>query len=151
MEIQDIKELIALLKDTDVTELQIEKEGSKLKIKRDKFYGHLDITSLAHQVPQQKSALSPEPKQDTEVATTECSLITVTSPIVGTFYNSPSPDSPPFVQVGESIKKGQILCIIEAMKLMNEIESEFDGTLVKCLVENGSPVEYGEPLFLIKP
>ena len=78
-------------------------------------------------------------------------LITITSPIVGTFYRSPSPDAPPFIEVGIRVKKGQVLCIIEAMKLMNEIESETDGIVVKALVENGQPVEYGEPLFLIEP
>ncbi|RPI35263.1 MAG: acetyl-CoA carboxylase biotin carboxyl carrier protein, partial [Nitrospiraceae bacterium] len=76
---------------------------------------------------------------------------TVTSPIVGTFYRSPSPEAPVFVETGLRIKKGQVLCIIEAMKLMNEIESEVDGILIKALVDNGQPVEYGEPLFLIEP
>jgi len=78
-------------------------------------------------------------------------LITVTSPIVGTFYRSPSPDTPSFVEAGLRVKKGQVLCIIEAMKLMNEIESDTDGIVVKALIENGQPVEYGEPLFLIEP
>jgi acetyl-CoA carboxylase biotin carboxyl carrier protein len=75
----------------------------------------------------------------------------VTSPIVGTFYRSSSPETEPFVQIGTSVKKGQVLCIIEAMKLMNEIESEVEGVIVRILVENGHSVEYGEPLFLIEP
>jgi acetyl-CoA carboxylase biotin carboxyl carrier protein len=75
----------------------------------------------------------------------------VTSPIVGTFYRSSSPDKPPYVEVGDTVKKGQILCIIEAMKLMNEIESETAGKVVQALVENGQPVEYGQPLFVIEP
>ena len=78
-------------------------------------------------------------------------LITITSPIVGTFYRSPSPEAASFIEIGQRVKKGQVLCIIEAMKLMNEIESESDGIVVKALVENGQPVEYGEPLFLIDP
>ena len=77
--------------------------------------------------------------------------MTATSPIVGTFYRSPSPDAPPFVDVGAMVRKGQVICIIEAMKLMNEIESEADGIIVRALVENGHPVEYGEPLFIIDP
>ena len=77
--------------------------------------------------------------------------MTVTSPIVGTFYRSPSPDADPYVEEGESVKKGQVLCIVEAMKLMNEIESEVDGRLVKILVENTKSVEYGQALFLIDP
>jgi acetyl-CoA carboxylase biotin carboxyl carrier protein len=78
-------------------------------------------------------------------------LITIKAPLVGTFYRATSPDGPPLVEVGDRVKKGQVLCIIEAMKLMNEIESEVDGTLVKVLVENAQPVEYGEALFLIEP
>ena len=78
-------------------------------------------------------------------------LITITCPIVGTFYRAPSPDAPPFVDAGAKVRKGQVICIIEAMKLMNEIESELDGVIVRALVENGQPVEYGEPLFLIEP
>jgi acetyl-CoA carboxylase biotin carboxyl carrier protein len=78
-------------------------------------------------------------------------LVTITSPIVGTFYRSPSPEAAPFVEVGLKVNKGQVLCIVEAMKLMNEIESDAEGIVVKILVENGQPVEYGEPLFLIEP
>ena len=75
----------------------------------------------------------------------------ITSPIVGTFYRSSSPDKPPYVEVGDIVKKGQVLCIIEAMKLMNEIESETTGKIIQALVENGDPVEYGQPLFVIEP
>jgi acetyl-CoA carboxylase biotin carboxyl carrier protein len=78
-------------------------------------------------------------------------FVTVTSPIVGTFYRSPSPDADPYVEEGEAVKKGQVLCVVEAMKLMNEIESEVDGRLVKILVENTKSVEYGQALFLIDP
>jgi acetyl-CoA carboxylase biotin carboxyl carrier protein len=85
-------------------------------------------------------AAEPEPARN---------LFTVPSPIVGTFYRAPAPESPPFVEVGARVKKGQVLCILEAMKLMNEIESEVDGVVAKILVENAHPVEYGEPLFLI--
>jgi acetyl-CoA carboxylase biotin carboxyl carrier protein len=140
MELEDLKELIQFLKETDITELQIEKEGIKVKIKREKFLSHLEM-------PLQRPA-----GLITETTEEEAQrLITVTSPIVGTFYRAPSPDADPFVEVGLKVKKGQVLCIIEAMKLMNEIESEVDGIVVKGLVENGQPVEYGEPLFLIDP
>ncbi len=143
MELEDLKDLIELLKDTDITELQVEKDGVKVKIKREKFFSSL-------QIPVQKAAVI----QDNITTETEHEtqrLITVTSPIVGTFYRSPSPDAPPFVEVGLGVKKGQVLCIIEAMKLMNEIECEVEGIIVKSLVENGQPVEYGEPLFLVEP
>jgi acetyl-CoA carboxylase biotin carboxyl carrier protein len=78
-------------------------------------------------------------------------LVTITSPIVGTFYRAPTPEAVSFVEIGANVNKGQVLCIVEAMKLMNEIESDVDGIVVKILVENGQPVEYGEPLFLIDP
>lgn len=143
MELEDLKELIDLLKDTDITELQVEKEGTKVKIRREKILSSLDI-------PVQKLSS----KHDKIIAETEEEaqrLVTITSPIVGTFYRSPTPDANPFVEISSKVKKNQVLCIVEAMKLMNEIESEVDGTIVKILVENGQPVEYGEPLFLIEP
>jgi acetyl-CoA carboxylase biotin carboxyl carrier protein len=143
MELEDLKELIELLKDTDVTELQIEKEGTKVKIRREKMLSSLDIP--VHK----SSALHDKIIAETEEETQR--LVTITSPIVGTFYRAPSPDADSFTEVGAKVKKNQVLCIVEAMKLMNEIESEVDGIIVKILVENGQPVEYGEPLFLIEP
>ncbi len=143
MELEDLKSLIELLKDTDITELLVEKDGTKVKIRREKMFTSLELPRQTFPPVQESRAEAPE--EDTQ------RLITVTSPIVGTFYRSPSPDAPSFVDVGLRVKKGQVLCIIEAMKLMNEIESEVDGILVKALVENGQPVEYGEPLFLIEP
>jgi len=144
MELEDLKQLIELLKETDITEIQVEKEGTKVKIKREKFFQSLEIA--AQKGPSlQESVIKKEIEDETQ------RLITVTSPIVGTFYRSPSPEAPIFIETGLRVKKGQVLCIIEAMKLMNEIESEVDGILLKALVENGQPVEYGEPLFLIEP
>lgn len=142
MELEDLKSLIALLKDTDITELLVEKEGTKVKIRREKIFSSVEIS---HKVPAIPENLMKEAEEEAQ------RLITVTSPIVGTFYRCPTPEAPPFVESGLRIKKGQVLCIIEAMKLMNEIESEVDGIVVKALVENGQPVEYGEPLFLIEP
>lgn len=142
MEIDDLKELIDLLKETDITDLQLEKEGTKIRIKRERMLSPMEI-----QV-QKLGGL-----QEKIISTTEeeTRLITITSPIVGTFYRAPSPEAAPFIEIGSRVKKGQVLCIVEAMKLMNEIESESDGTIIKVLVENGQPVEYGEPLFLIEP
>lgn len=144
MELEDLKNLIDLLKDTDISELQIEKEGTKITIKRHK-------TAVTEQVPVQAVSAVQQEKIVIEKEEEKERFVTVVSPIVGTFYQSPSPDSPPFVEEGAKVKKGQVLCIIEAMKLMNEIESEFDGIIKKAIVENGHPVEYGEPLFLIEP
>jgi acetyl-CoA carboxylase biotin carboxyl carrier protein len=144
MELEDLKQLIELLKETDITEIQVEKEGAKVKIKREKFFQSLEIAT-------QKSPSAQESALKKEIEDESQRLVTVTSPIVGTFYRSPTPEAPVFVETGLRVKKGQVLCIIEAMKLMNEIESEVDGILLKALVENGQPVEYGEPLFLIEP
>lgn len=143
MELDELKELLELLKETDITEIQIEKEGMKLKIKREKILSSLEIPVRKQTAITEKAVIETEEEAQR--------LVTVTSPIVGTFYRAPSPDSNPFVEVGSKVTKGQVLCIIEAMKLMNEIESEVDGIVVKILVENGQPVEYGEPLFLIEP
>ena len=141
MEIDDLKELISLLLDTDITELQLEKDGTKVKIRRQMLLPSLEMRPKATTVIERSTETDEETQR----------LITVTAPIVGTFYRSPSPDTPAFVDAGTRVKKGQVICVIEAMKLMNEIESEADGVVVRALVENGQPVEYGEPLFLIEP
>ncbi len=147
MNLDEIRKLIDLLKDTDVSEIQIEKEGVKLRLRRERLlssYGLVEATMKEKQPAQGKEVSDVEPDDSSH-------LFTVTSPIVGTFYRASSPDAEPFVEVGSRVQKGQVLCIIEAMKLMNEIESEVDGVVVRILVENGQPVEYGEPLFLIEP
>jgi len=142
MELEDLKELIEYLKETDITEISIEKDGIKVKIKREKILSPMDISV------QKLGSLHEKVTRETEE---ETRVITVTSPIVGTFFRAPSPEADPFVETGSKVKKGQVLCIVEAMKLMNEIESEVDGVVIKILVDNGQPVEYGEPLFLIEP
>jgi acetyl-CoA carboxylase biotin carboxyl carrier protein len=145
MELEELKEIISFLKDTDVTELNIEKEGFKIRIKRGYIYGSIEINKTAKPL---EEALKPSyeiaPSKEEEI------LHTITSPLVGTFYRSPSADSAPFVEVGSKVEKGQVICIIEAMKIMNEIESDVSGVVKKILVENGQTVEYGEPLFLIE-
>lgn len=142
MELDDLKELISFLKDTDIIELQVEKDGTKVKIRRQMMLSSLEM----HPKP---SLTTIERTGETEEDTQR--LVTITCPIVGTFYRASSPDAPPFVDAGAKVRKGQVICIIEAMKLMNEIESELDGVIVRALVENGQPVEYGEPLFLVEP
>jgi elongation factor P len=129
---------------TDITELQIEREGAKLKIKREKFLSSFE--SIPSVTPSSTTQADEAAK-----ASAEEHHATITSPIVGIFHRAPSPEAPPFVDVGSYVRKGQVLCIVEAMKLMNEIESDTDGTVSKILIENGQPVEYGEPLFLIEP
>ena len=141
MELDDLKELISLLKDTDIAEIQVEKDGTKVKIRRQPMLTSIEMHPRPLAVVEKAKELEEEAQR----------LVTITAPIVGTFYRAPSPDAPPFVEVGTPVKKGQVICIIEAMKLMNEIESEVDGIILRPLVENGQPVEYGEPLFVIEP
>ncbi|MEC4685133.1 MAG: acetyl-CoA carboxylase biotin carboxyl carrier protein [Nitrospirota bacterium] len=144
MNLDEIKALIDLLKDTDISEIELEREGVKVKLRREKQQSSIEVVEKRPRVSEPASESVPEAEDTSH-------LVTVTSPIVGTFYTAPSPDAEPFIEVGSRVKVGQVLCIIEAMKLMNEIESEVEGTVVRMLVENGRSVEYGEPLFLIEP
>ncbi|MCX7833099.1 MAG: acetyl-CoA carboxylase biotin carboxyl carrier protein [Ignavibacteria bacterium] len=152
-----IKKLIKMLDESGLAEIEIEEEGCKLKLSKPRP----KITQAVQQfVPQ-----SIEPPQAPPIKETERKaeieeekkeelksdkIVEVRSPMVGTFYKAPAPDAEPYVTVGSKVKKGTVLCIIEAMKLMNEIESEVSGTVVKVLVENAQPVEYDQPLFLIE-
>ncbi len=144
MEFEDIKRFIKLMEGTDITELFFEKDGSKIRLKR-------GIVHFPHETHPPGVPPSQPAEERYSFDGEDSRTITVTSPIVGTFYRSPSPDSEPFIEVGDYVKKGQVLCIVEAMKLMNEVECETDGTVIKVLLENGQAVEYGEPLFLLEP
>ena len=158
---KEIKELIELLVEKDITEFEIERGDVKLHIKRG-GEAHAPQVVVAAPAPVVASVAGPsavsvatgEAKPPATVVSTEtddeANLHLVKSPIVGTFYESASPGSPPFVAVGDMVKEGQVLCIIEAMKLMNEIEADAAGEIVKRFVNNGSPVEYGMPLFGIR-
>lgn len=159
---KEIKELIELLVEKDIAEFQIERGDVKLHIKRGGTEHAPQVVQVAPPVPVAVATIPlaaapassvPVPAPSTPAAAptaVEEDLIIVKSPIVGTYYESPSPGSPPFVKVGDLVKEGQVLCIIEAMKLMNEIEADASGELVKMFVPNGSPVEYGMPLFGIR-
>jgi len=153
MNLKEIKDLIELLKDTDIAELEIERSGVKVRIRKGG-----DVTfppSMPRMEYPPAAIIAPAvpaaPAAENAVEPSRTNQIRVTSPIVGTFYRSSSPDKPSYVEVGDVVKKGQVLCIIEAMKLMNEIESESSGKIVQVLMENGQPVEYGQPLFVIEP
>ncbi len=147
-----LKDLSEFLKDSDISELEIEKDGIRVKIKKSSTqtsYGlrriHETLTTAIPSMSVNKST----PAITAEV--TEDKYFTVRSPIVGTFFRSATPGGEPYVNAGDVVKKGQILCIVEAMKLMNEIESEINGRVVEVLVEDGQPVEYSEPLYKIEP
>jgi acetyl-CoA carboxylase biotin carboxyl carrier protein len=163
MDLNQLKELLDLVREHELSEFEIEHEGLRLKVRKD---GVNTIVApspapIAAPVPVPGTAPSGPSSVPPPVAAqgptsvdaagdTEIELAVVKSPIVGTFYRSPEPGSPSFVEVGAAVKKGQVLCIIEAMKLMNEIDSEYDGEIVTIYVENGQPVQYGERLFAIR-
>ena len=151
---EEINKIIKLLEEKNLTEFELEIEGFKIKVSRNS-HGVLVPSRQINAVGGQPSS----PLQETTTATAGESqtqpgpgrLHHITSPMVGTFYRAPTPNAPPFVEVGEQVKKKQTLCIVEAMKLMNEIESDADGVVKEILVENGKPVEYGQKLFSILP
>jgi acetyl-CoA carboxylase biotin carboxyl carrier protein len=161
---KELKELIEFLIEKDIAEFELERGDVKVKIRRagevalpDSRYVALHPAPMAVPMPVAASIPLTAPahgRPDAPAqasATTDEGLHIVKSPIVGTFYESPSPGSPPFVKVGDKLEVGQVLCIVEAMKLMNEIECDVAGELVKMLVTNGQPIEYGQELFAVRP
>ena len=148
MDLKEFKAILKLIQDTDVEEIEVEQDGRRIRIRRRGLqtgppaYFPLPPASLAQVAPAVQSA-----RELKETA----NLITVESPMVGTFYRAPAPGADPFLREGDKVEKGTILCIIEAMKLMNEIESEVSGKVHSILAENAQPVEYGQPLFLLEP
>lgn len=162
MDLNYIKKLIKMLDTSSVSEIEIEEQGTKLKLSKPRPKITTQATPVNYNSQptgfsgydiQQSAALSPasatSPAEESASKSSE-NLYEVLSPMVGTFYRSPAPDADAYVKVGDSISTGSVLCIIEAMKLMNEIESEVTGKVVKILVENAQPVEYNQPLFLIE-
>jgi len=153
---RDIRELIRILSRTDVEELELERAGERVRLRRFSRSGaptpvppavvsvsRADTASVAP-----TAASSPASNDETPLKEGQ---ETITSPIVGTYYRAGAPEGPPFVQEGDTVKAGQTLCIIEAMKLMNEVEAEKPCRIVRCLMEDATPVEYGEPLFIVEP
>ena len=162
LNLREIKELLDLVEQKGFTEFELERGGVRLRVRRESAHAVLPSQGpvIAYEpvaVPAQLPAAhhappapAPAPVAEPTAAAVEEDLYVVKSPIVGTFYESPSPGSPVFITVGQSVQRGQVLCIVEAMKLMNEIESDVAGEVVKSLVKNGQPVEYGQPLFAIR-
>ncbi|MFD0958710.1 acetyl-CoA carboxylase biotin carboxyl carrier protein [Paenibacillus chungangensis] len=164
--LSEIKELIKLVDQTSLQELEIENDGARLHIRKP---GKTEVVSVAaapithtyqqpvvQQVPPAQTqhaveAPAAESKADTGSAAPAQNLHQIVSPMVGTFYSAPSPDADAFVKVGDRVKEKSVVCILEAMKLMNELEAEVRGEIVDILVTNGQLVEYGQPLFLVKP
>ena len=163
MDLKELKEILQILEEKEITEFELEEEGMKLRIRK------AGSASGNHAVPPAAPAplipvvmpamargaapdvAGPAGTPEAPAVDEEAGLAIVKSPIVGTFYRAPDPNSPPFVEVGDRVRVGQVLCIIEAMKLMNEIEAEVAGEVVKVHRDSGQPVQYGEPLFTVRP
>jgi acetyl-CoA carboxylase biotin carboxyl carrier protein len=159
MDIKQIQELVKLINKTSIGEITIEEEGTKITIKQKKDPSQKIYTQSAPtqsynapapQLPNAPAAPSNAPAAPA-AAPKQDNLVTIKSPMIGTFYRQAGPEKPIFVNVGDEVTPGKVVCIIEAMKLFNEIESEIKGTIVKVLVEDASPVEYDQPLFLVDP
>ena len=148
MNIKEIKEMVNLMNENNLMELEVEKEGMRIRLKRsspgETQTGPLIIEK---EVTREKPASLPSEQIQPSLVKT----IEIKAPMVGTFYRSPSPEAAPYAEIGNMIEPGQVICIIEAMKLMNEIKSEIKGKITEILVENAEPVEFGQPLFLVEP
>lgn len=170
MEIDDIRKIVELMSENDVLELEMEDRKGKIRLVRGNHQGPASMppvtlvatsTSLPHLAPvTMPTAPAPAPSSAVSSGTSQESHpgeaaaeagVRIPSPMVGTFYRAPSPDAKPYVEVGTVVEKGDVVCIIEAMKMMNEIQAEARGRVVKIFVENGQPVEYEQPLFLLEP
>ena len=153
MDLKQIKKILDLISDSDVDEVSIEEGDFKIKVKKTGTVEQITYTQPAAPAPAPAPSAPTQPAAPASAsadAAPAASGDTVKSPIVGTFYEAPSPDSDPFVKPGTKVSKGDTLCIIEAMKIMNEIEAEFSGTVQEILVADGTPVEFDQPLFIIK-
>jgi acetyl-CoA carboxylase biotin carboxyl carrier protein len=149
-DLNQVRELLAILNQTDIEELCLKSSDFELTVRK----GSLSqtgavVATAAVLAPSESAAVATAAA--TPIAIVDKTWVEVTSPMVGTFYRSPSPDEPPFIEVGDTIRRGQTICIIEAMKLMNELEAEVNGEVVEILVENGKPIEFGQPLMRVKP
>ena len=148
MYIKEIKDMITLMNDNGLTELEVEKDGMRIKLKKssggsfEKAIEFVPQVSASQSQQEAKGAKEPEKAKNT---------VAIKAPMVGTFYRSPSPEAAPYMNVGDTIGIGQVLCIIEAMKLMNEIKSEVRGKILEILVDNAEPVEFGQVIFVIEP
>ncbi|HYZ87114.1 MAG TPA: acetyl-CoA carboxylase biotin carboxyl carrier protein [Bryobacteraceae bacterium] len=165
MTVEEIRELVAIVNETGVAELEVQRGENRVRIRRQMLPAPAEFVVAAPAAPMVQQVAAPPPphplplnvasappsSETTSPPVVESQNTLVKSPIVGTFYESASPGAPAFVRVGDHVKPGQVLCIIESMKLMNEIEAEEEGIIVAKLVENGRPVEYGEALFALSP
>lgn len=149
MNIKEIKEMINLMNENSLAELEVEKDDMRIRLKKtptgvEGYQGPVVLSQPQIPVSKAPAPLAEEPKINIKT-------VEIKSPMVGTFYRAPNPEAPPYVEVGTTIEPGQVICIIEAMKLMNEIKSEIRGKILEILVDNAEPVEFGQSIFLIEP
>jgi acetyl-CoA carboxylase biotin carboxyl carrier protein len=144
MDIRKIKKLIEMLQESDLKEIEVSQGDESVRILRDRF-----VQTNENNIIRQPEVFSAMSESQKEIETTKVEGNVITSPIVGTFYRKPSPDKDPFIRVGDNVEKGDVLCIIEAMKMMNEIKSDFSGKVVSIDIEDGEPVEYGQNIITI--
>jgi acetyl-CoA carboxylase biotin carboxyl carrier protein len=152
VDLREIRRLAELLKEYGLSEVEVDRKGVRIRLRREAPPVAAAASGRIGAAPASPAiAISAAGAAAPASGANEAHLLTIEAPMVGTFYRAPSPDAQPFVRDGDRVKKGQVVCIIEAMKLMNEIESKVAGRVVKVLVENSQPVEYGQPLFLLEP
>ena len=144
MDIRKIKKLIEMLQESDLKEIEVSQGDESVRILRDRF-----VQTNENKIIQQPEVFSAEPEIQQKIETSKAEGNVITSPIVGTFYRKPSPDKDPFIRVGDTVEKGDVLCIIEAMKMMNEIKTDFSGKIVSINLEDGEPVEFGQSIITI--
>ena len=156
MDLSYVKKIIKLVENSSIDELELEEQGAKIKVAKNRNNGVVTQTfaPMPMMAPQAASIALPQPAEAAKSAAPSTAPVStqyheIRSPIVGTFYRAPAPDAEVYTEVGQVVKVGTVLCIVEAMKLMNEIESDCNGTIVKIMVENGKPVEYNQVLFLV--
>lgn len=155
MDVKDLKVLIKMITETDITEFEMDNSEEKIIIKRGQKTEYVAVAAPAAQYAVSQPMTAPPVASAPSAGSATTAIVeemgeTINSPIVGTFYRSPAPDAAPYVEVGQVVEKGQVLCIVEAMKLMNEIEAEFRCKIVKICKENAQPTEFGDPLFVIE-
>ncbi|PIQ89955.1 MAG: acetyl-CoA carboxylase, biotin carboxyl carrier protein [Candidatus Omnitrophica bacterium CG11_big_fil_rev_8_21_14_0_20_42_13] len=147
MNLKEIKEMINLMNENDLTELEIEKEGLRVKLSK----ASASVSGQPAPVFIEKERLDSAARETERKEAAKTNVQEIKAPMVGTFYRAPSPEAPPFIEAGQTVEIGQVVCIIEAMKLMNEIKSEIRGKITEVLVENAEPVEFNQPMFLVEP
>lgn len=152
MNIKEIKEMVNLMNENGLLELEIEKDGMRIRLKKIGTETETRVSNGPIAVERERILKEEAKKEAVEtIENVSAKTAEIKAPMVGTFYRAPSPEAPPYVEAGQAIEPGQVICIIEAMKLMNEIKSEIKGKILEILVDNTEPVEFGQPMFLIEP